>query len=421
MTTGWPTMTARLPRFLAAQVERFYRKRFFDHPGRQGLPFWYSLHPMDERAINLQSNDYLGLADHPARREAAIRALSATQDAVMSQVFFVGRHGASEQQRFERRLGEFIGPGSGVLFPSGFDANVGLLQAVAQRGQPVYVDQQAHASLYQGIHAAEAVAVRVLHNDVADLRSKLLAGGPGIIVVDSVYSASGSRCPLCEVADLADEFQCLLIVDESHALGTHGDDGRGLVQALGLTARVPLVTASLAKAFVSRAGFVACDEGLTEFLRFTAFPSIFSTTLLPHELAPLHATLDVVISDEFRRGALWRNTRRARQVITDAGYDVGNGTEQIIGIRCGPVRDAVQLRDALEARGVFGSLFWYPATEWRHSILRLSVNARLTPGDIDRLGAALEDARQASLAPPAAMASSPPRTTAGRRVAAPVD
>lgn len=388
-------MTARTPRFLSAQIDRFYRKRFFDHPYRQGLPFWYSVHAMGTQAINLQSNDYLGLADNAARRDAAIGALAGPpESAVMSQVFFVGRKDGCEQRRFETRLGDFIGMGSGILFQSGYDANVGLLQAVAPRGLPVYVDQYAHASLYQGIHAAEAVQVRVRHNDMADLRDKLKAGGPGIIVVDSVYSASGSRCPLREVVDLADEFGCLLIVDESHSLGTHGDQGRGLVHDLGLTSRVHFVTASLAKALVTRAGFVACDEGLTEYLRFTAYQSIFSTALLPQELAPLHATLDVVIREGARRADLWRNTRHAREVVSAAGYDVSNGTEQIIGIRCGPVRAAVQLRDALEARGVFGSLFWYPATEWQQSILRLSVNALLQPGEIERLGQALQAARE---------------------------
>ena len=387
-------MTARTPKFLSAQIDRFYRKRLFIHPQKAGHPFWYSLHAANRNSVCLQSNDYLNISAHPAIRQAAMDALQDERSAaVMSQVILVTQRDGCEQRRLETRLGEFIGLGSGILFQSGYDANVGLIQAVAPRGIPVYVDQQAHASLYQGIHAAEAVPVRVKHNNTADLRDKLKAGGPGVIAVDSVYSVSGSRCPLSEVVDLAEEFGCLLIVDESHALGTHGEQGRGLVHQLGLTARVPLVTASLAKAFATRAGFVACDEGLTEYLRFTAFPSIFSTALLAHELPPLQATLDVILQDEFRRTDLWRNTSHARRVVTEAGFDIGNGTEQIIGIRCGPIRAAVQLRDALESRGVFGSLFWYPATEWRESILRLSVNAAIRSEDIERLGAALRDAR----------------------------
>ena len=388
-------MNATIPRFLAAQVERFYRKRLFSHPTQPGHRFWYSLHEMGPGSVNLQTNDYLSLTGHPFIRDAAIAALARGQGgAVMSQVILVTQQNGGEQGRLETRLGEYIGPGSGILFQSGYDANVGLLQAVAQRGMPVYIDHQAHASLYQGIHAAEAIAIRVRHNDVADMRDKLVAGGPGIIAVDSVYSVSGSRCPLIEVANLAEEFGCLLLVDESHSLGTHGPQGRGLVRELGLTGRVHFITVSLAKAFATRAGFVACSEELREYLRFTAFPSIFSTALLPHELPPLHATLDVIIQDDARRTALWRNTRQARAAAEAAGFQVGNGTEQIIGIRCGPVRSAVLLRDALEARGVFGSLFWYPATEWRQSVLRLSVNASLTADDISRLKQALQEARE---------------------------
>jgi CAI-1 autoinducer synthase len=388
-------MSARLPSFLTAQVERFYRKRMFNHPRNTTRGFWYSLHAMRADSVNLQSNDYLGLADHPAITDAAINALKTTRGAgVMSQVILVAQGDGCAQRRLESRLGQFIGLGSGILCQSGFDANVGLLQAVVPRGLPVYIDQQAHASLYQGIHAADAVAIKVRHNDVSDLRAKLMVSGPGVIVVDSVYSVSGSRSPLRKIADVAEEFGCLLIVDESHSLGTHGHEGRGLVHELGLTDRVHVVTASLAKAFAARAGFIACSEELTEYLRFTAFPAIFSTALLSHELAPLHATLDVVMQDQHRRDALWRNTWQLRTAIEAAGFDISNGTEQIIGVRCGPVRSAVSLRDALESRGVFGSLFWYPATEWRQSVLRFSVNAGLNSDDIKRVAEAAIAARE---------------------------
>lgn len=186
-------MTATIPPFLASLVDRFDRKRFFDHPRRAGKPFWYSLHSRDGASLNLQSNDYLGLCGHPFIVDTAIMALMESgHEAVMSQAFAVTQLDQCEQRRFERRLGEFIGQGSGILCQSGYDANVGLLQAIAPRGLPVYVDQYAHASLYQGIHAAEAVPVRVRHNDMNDLRTKLISGGPGVVVVDSVYSPATS-------------------------------------------------------------------------------------------------------------------------------------------------------------------------------------------------------------------------------------
>jgi CAI-1 autoinducer synthase len=225
-----------------------------------------------------------------------------------------------------------------------------------------------------------------------DLRGRLAEHGPGVIVVDSVYSVSGSRCPLPTVAQLAQEGGCVLVVDESHSLGTHGTDGEGLVRSLGLNDRVHFVTASLAKAFAYRAGFIACAARYVEFLRFNAFPAIFSSTLLEHEVARLDATLDVIAGEPQRRERLWRNTRQLRAGIASIGYDISNGSEQIIGIRSGAIPSAIALRDAMESLGVYGSPFWYPATDWRDAVMRLTVNAALTTEHIDRVLNALEHA-----------------------------
>ncbi|PPE70678.1 quorum-sensing autoinducer CAI-1 synthase [Caldimonas thermodepolymerans] len=384
-------MTPTHPSFLDQQVDRFFRKRFFDHPRKPGLPFWYSVEQPAGDSLSLQSNDYLSLADHPHIIEATVRSLREEASAsVMSPIFVFLRGAATPSARFEERLASYMGMEAGILCQSGYDANVGLLQVVAQQGQPVYIDQYAHASLWQGIHAAEAQAVRFPHNDTEELRQLVATHGPGVIVVDSVYSTSGSVCPLLAMVEIAEATGCVLVVDESHSLGTHGDRGEGLVRALGLSSRVHFVTASLAKAFAYRAGFIACSKRYVEYIRFSSFPAIFSSTLLEHEVARLDATLDVIAGEPQRRERLWHNTRRLREGIRALGYDISNGTEQIIGIRSGPVLNAVALRDALERRGVYGSLFWYPATEWRNAILRLTVNARLSDADIDRVLEAME-------------------------------
>jgi CAI-1 autoinducer synthase len=384
----------RTPEFLDRQIDRFFRKRFFDHPNSPGQSFWYSVEQPRGPAINLQSNDYLSIASHSHVVDSTVKSLRQQATAsVMSPIFVFLRGTSTPSAQFEDRLARHMGMEAGILCQSGYDANVGLLQVVAQPGLPVYIDQYAHASLWQGIHAAQANAVRFKHNDLDDLRRLLREHGPGVIVVDSVYSTSGSVCPLARMADLADEFDCVFLVDESHSLGTHGNSGEGLVQSLGLSSRVHFITSSLAKAFAYRAGFIACNPRFIEYIRFTAFPAIFSSTLLEHEVARLDATLDVITGEPDRRERLWRNTRQLRTGMEELGYDISNGTEQIIGIRSGPVLNAVALRDALERANVYGSLFWYPATEWRNAILRLTVNAGLSPHDIDGVLAALEYAR----------------------------
>ncbi|MCM5681956.1 quorum-sensing autoinducer CAI-1 synthase [Schlegelella sp. S2-27] len=385
---------AATPNFLDQQIDRFFRKRFFDHPEKPGLPFWYSVEAPASASLSLQSNDYLSLAEHPHIVESTVASLRRhSSSSVMSPIFVFLRGGATPSARFEERLAQYVGMDAGILCQSGYDANVGLLQVVAQKGLPVYIDQYAHASLWQGIHAAEARAVHFKHNDTEDLRRLIVENGPGVIVVDSVYSTSGSVCPLARMADMAEEFGCVFVVDESHSLGTHGAHGEGLVHTLGLSDRVHFITSSLAKAFAYRAGFIACSERYVEYIRFTAFPAIFSSTLLEHEVARLDATLDVIASEPDRRTRLWRNTRLLRDGMTELGYDISNGTEQIIGIRSGPVLNAVALRDAMERRGIYGSLFWYPATEWRNAILRLTVNAGLNDYEIGRVLEAMEYAR----------------------------
>ena len=384
---------ATVPRFLDEKIDRFLRKRFFDHPDRPGQAFCYSLAAPQAGGVSLQSNDYLALGTHPHIVESAIACLrqEASSD-VMSSIFLFMRGTPTRTSRFEQRLSKHLAMEAGILCQSGYDANVGLLQAIAQPNQPVYVDQQAHMSLWQGIQAASATAIRFRHNDVDDLRAQLIEHGPGIVVVDSVYSVSGSLCPLPAIVDLAEEFGCAMVVDESHSLGTHGPNGEGVVASLGLSGRVHFVTASLAKAFAYRAGFIACAARYVEFLRFNAFPAIFSSTLLEHEVARLDATLDVITAEPQRRERLWHNARVLRAGIASIGYDISNGSEQIIGLRSGAIPSAIALRDAMEAMGVYGSPFWYPATDWRDAVMRLTVNAALTPQHIERVLNALEQA-----------------------------
>ncbi len=164
---------------------------------------------------------------------------------------------------------------AGVLCQSGWCANTGLIQSIANKDVPVYIDMLAHTSLWEGIHSAGANAVPFMHNDADHLRKQVKHHGAGVIVVDSLYSTSGSLCPLTEIVEISEENGCILVVDESHSLGTHGPHGKGLVVGLGLTEHVHFRTASLAKAFAGRAGFITCSERFSEYFRYESNPADF--------------------------------------------------------------------------------------------------------------------------------------------------
>jgi len=157
--------------------------------------------------------------------------------------------------RLEAELARWLEAPDAVLCQSGYAANLGLLQVIAEPGSPVYIDALAHMSLWEGVRAAGACARPFRHNSPEHLARCIRAHGPGLVVVDAVYSTTGALCPLAEIVEVAERGGCMIVVDESHSLGTHGPQGRGLCVALGLSHRVHFITASLAKAFAGRAGF----------------------------------------------------------------------------------------------------------------------------------------------------------------------
>ncbi|NID03784.1 quorum-sensing autoinducer synthase [Luteibacter jiangsuensis] len=370
-----------LPDFVARRVDRFHNERVaIDWGGR------HILRGRQPGAgdLMLQSNDYLAIAGHPAIVEAQREALATGGLGMMMSALFQ-QDQSQPLHRVEAELARAVGSEDGILAQSGFAANVGLIQSIAGERVPVYIDMLAHASLWEGIRSAGAKAVPTLHNDVAHLERQVLRHGPGVIVVDAVYSTNGSLAPLQDIADIAHAHGCVLVVDESHSLGTHGQRGEGLVASLGLNDRVHFVTASLAKAYCSRAGFIACTRRFKDYFGCEALPAIFSSSLLPHELAGISASHRVIQSEGWRRRRLREITRRVRGELAALGYPIGDGTEQIVAFEAGQEILTGRVRDTMERHGVFGSVFSAPATTVNRSLLRLTLNAGMSDGDVERL------------------------------------
>ncbi|MGH4029121.1 alpha-hydroxyketone-type quorum-sensing autoinducer synthase [Actinomycetota bacterium Odt1-20B] len=335
-------------------------------------------------AIHLSSNDYLGLAREPRILKVMADTLTSEGNStLMSGAYLRGTH---PQLRLENDLAHHLRAAGGILCQSGWAANTGLLQAVAAPGTPAYIDVLAHMSLWEGARLAGAEPHRFRHNDPAHLRRRIAASGPGVILVDSVYSTDGSVCPLPEITSVAQETGCLLVVDESHALGTHGALGEGLVADLGLEDKVHFRTASLSKAFAGRAGLIACCDGeFVDYYKLAAYPAIFSSALQPHDVAGLAETLCVVREAGKRRDRLAALSSYVREELTASGVGVGGSRSQIIALEGGSDLRTMELRDALERHGVFGSVFCPPATPRARSLVRLSLHAGLSDAEVERV------------------------------------
>lgn len=331
--------------------------------------------------IRLDGNDYLGVTGHPHIVQAQVDSLRKQQEfVVQSGVFHLNQH---PTRALEVALAAWVGKDDGFICQSGYSANVGLLQAIADEQTPVYLDALAHASLWEGVHAARAPAFAFRHNDPAHLARMIAKHGPGIVVVDSVYSTTGALCPLVEVLEVAEHCGCMMLVDESHSLGTHGPKGAGLCAELGLSDRVHFITASLAKAFAGRAGFFTAPAHMRHYIFCTSFPNIFSSSLLPHEIAGLAATLEVIRNSDEARQRLEAHTKRLRESLSDLGYPIHHGSQQIIALESGTEPDTMVLRDHLEDRNVFSAMFCAPATSSNRAMMRLTLNSGLMDSELD--------------------------------------
>ncbi len=371
---------AALADFVSLRVDHYYRERVQNA--------WGGGHIMRGRlpgpgALQLCSNDYLAVARHPRVLEAMTESIRRDGNGLLMSGIFL--HGESSQLELEQRLSNFMQAEAGVLCQSGYAANTGLIQAIAGEDVPVYVDMMAHMSLWEGIKSAGARAITVFHNEVEHLERQILRHGPGVVVVDSIYSTTGQLAPLAEIVEVCEALGCVLVADESHSLGTHGPNGEGLVVELGLAERVHFRTASLAKAFAGRAGFITCSRRFHEYFKFESNPAIFSSTLLPHEVSGLGATLEVIRQEGWRRERLRENSAYLRNELDQLGYNLNGSECQIVSLESGTEQNTIALRDALESHGIFGSIFCAPATPKSRALMRFSVHSGLRQAELERL------------------------------------
>ncbi len=368
---------------------------------------------LDGRPVLLLcSNNYLGLADHPRVREAAA-------DAAMR--WGVGAGGSrlvsgtmTIHRRLEERLAAFEGTEACLLFGSGYMANVGVISALAGRGEVVFSDALNHASIIDGCRLARAETFVYDHCDTDHLAFGLRQADRrgALIVTDSVFSMDGDVAPLAELVELAHRFDARLVVDEAHATGTLGPGGRGAVAAAGLEGEVDVIVGTLGKALGSYGAYVCCDTETAQFLVNTSRPLIFSTAPSPPAVAGALAALELLVEQPHRVDRLQAAAAHLREELTRAGVPAPTSTTQIIPLVVGDAGLAVRVCDGALARGVFAQAIRPPTVAVGSSRLRLAVMASHTPAELARAAQAIAAAaRQAGVEfqrPPAPVARDRP-------------
>ncbi|CDZ77923.1 CAI-1 autoinducer synthase [Legionella massiliensis] len=368
------------PKFLNKPLGQYFEARL--EQSSQGKHLLKGKKPSPD-ALILSSNDYLHISRHPQLINAQIEAMKQYGNGQMQSPVFLTD--GSMLSACEEQFARFVNYPATLLAQSGWCANIGLIQALASRDLPVYLDFYAHMSFWEGIKAANAKPIPFQHNSVQSLRKRLERYGSGIIAVDSIYSTTGTLSPLREYVQLAREFDCLIIVDESHSLGTHGPQGKGLVADLGLTGQVDIITASLAKAISGRGGLIAANYNLIELIRYTALPTIFSSALVPHDLAGFSASLSIISNEEWRRQKLHENARFIRNNIKQLGMNLGSSNSQIIPLFTGNETNTIWLRNQLEKANIHGAVFCSPATPKDKALIRLSISTHFQENDLTRI------------------------------------
>lgn len=344
-----------------------------------------SVQGRDRPVLNLCANNYLGLADHPAVLEAAHAGLDRWGYGLASVRFICGTQ--SIHKELEGALSRFLGTADTILYSSCFDANGGLFETLLSAEDAVISDQLNHASIIDGIRLCKAQRFRYANNDMTDLERQLQAASSArfrLIATDGVFSMDGTIANLPAICELADQYDALVMVDDSHAVGFLGPTGRGTPEYHGVVERVDILTGTLGKALGGASGgYTSGRREIIELLRQRSRPYLFSNTLAPCIAAASLQALEILSVSTELRDRLMENTRFFRAEIEKLGYQVLPGEHPIIPILLGDSRRAVQLADALLDRGVYVIAFSYPVVPQGQARIRTQMSAAHTREDLE--------------------------------------
>ena len=343
------------------------------------------------RLLNLSSNNYLGLTTHPRLTQAMIEATmqyGAGSGAVRTIAGTMAVHEA-----LERKLADFKHTEASLVFQSGFTANVGVLQVMVQEGDVIVSDELNHASIIDGIRLSKAERSIYRHRDVDDLEqhlSKHRDKRMKLVVTDGVFSMDGDIAPLKQIVERAEAYSALVMVDDAHASGVLGRNGRGTVNHFGLDGRVDLQIGTLSKAIGVLGGYVASTQTVRDFLIHRARPFLFSTSHPPGVAAACTAALDVLLSEPERIDRLWANTRRFKDGLRRSGFQTGASETPITPVIVGAGQTAMDFSDRLFQAGIFAQGIGYPTVPEGRARIRTIVTSAHSEAQLDHALEAFE-------------------------------
>ncbi|RPJ81157.1 MAG: glycine C-acetyltransferase [Acidobacteria bacterium] len=343
-------------------------------------------------AINMCANNYLGLADHPEILNAARHGLQTHGFGMASVRFICGTQDLHRQ--LEARIAQFLGTEDAVLYTSCFDANGGLFETLLRPDDCVISDELNHASIIDGVRLCKAQRKIFRHLDMQDLETKLGESNDRrfrLIATDGVFSMHGDLAPLPEICDLADKYDALVMVDDSHATGLIGPTGRGTPEHFGVQTRIDILTSTLGKAMGGASGgFTAGSGPMVSLLRQRSRPYLFSNTLAPVVVAGTLRALDLLQERPELVTKLSGNTNYFRSKMTERGFSIKPGIHPIVPIMLGDERLTVEMARRLNELGIFVVGFSYPVVPRGQARIRVQISAAHTREQLDRAIATFE-------------------------------
>lgn len=340
-----------------------------------------------KKVINLTSNNYLSLATHPKLKAAAKEAIDRYGVGTAAVRTIIGT--MDIHQELETRLARFKGTEACVVFQSGFATNVAVCQSLMTSPEDFLIsDKLNHASIIDGGRLSKAQRKIYEHKDMAGLKAILESpearkARRKMIVTDGVFSMDGDLAPLPEIMDLADTYDAFVMVDDAHASGVMGKNGRGTPSHFGLTDRVQIQIGTLSKAIASIGGYAACSHALREYLISTARPFLFSSSHPPSVTATCLAAVDVLETEPALIDRLWENARMFKEGLVKAGFDTGASETPITPVMVGDTQKAKEFSARLFEEGVFALSIGFPTVARGKERLRTIVNSGHTPEHLE--------------------------------------
>lgn len=338
-----------------------------------------------EPVLNMCANNYLGLANHPEVVAAARSALDQWGYGMASVRFICGTQQIHKQ--LEQKLSQFLGTEDTILYSSCFDANGGLFETLFSAEDAIISDELNHASIIDGVRLCKAQRFRYKNNDMADLEEQLKQAANArfrVIATDGVFSMDGIVANLPGVCDLADKYDALVMVDDSHAVGFMGKHGRGTPEHHGVMERIDILTGTLGKALGGASGgYTSGRKEIIDLLRQRSRPYLFSNTLAPPIVAASMKTIDLLSSSTELRDRLEANTKLFREGMTKRGFQITPGVHPICPIMLGDAVLAAKMADSMLRRGVYVVGFSYPVVPKGKARVRVQISAAHTTDDLE--------------------------------------